>query len=167
MLERSPGLLLQSISYLGSHRILKVLTPEHGLISLLAKFAASRKRSWSALTTPFLLAEWVYVRGKSDLSVLKDGSLVEPFLELKTSYGRLSTAGQMAQDLLRTQMPEKRAEGPFSLAVESFQELGAGKNPADVLVHFRKALLDWEGLWNEGNDLKRVHELFEQRLGQV
>jgi len=165
MLERSPGLLLQSIPYLGSHRILKVLTPEHGLISLLAKFAASRKRSWSALTTPFLLAEWVYVRGRTDLFLLKDGSLVEPFLALKDNYGRLAAAGQMAQDLLKTQMPEKRAEGPFAGAVESFRELAAGKNPAEVLMHFRKMLLDWEGLWNEGTDLKKVHELFEQRLG--
>jgi len=49
--------------------------------------------------------------------------------------------------------------------VESFRELAAGKNPAEVLMHFRKMLLDWEGLWNEGTDLKKVHELFEQRLG--
>ena len=124
MLERSPGLLLQSIPYLGSHRILKVLTPEHGLISLLAKFAASRKRSWSALTTPFLLAEWVYVRGRTDLFLLKDGSLVDPFLSLKDSYGRLSTAGQMAQDLLKTQMPEKRARRPLWERWRDFESWG-------------------------------------------
>jgi DNA repair protein RecO len=148
---------------------LKVLTPTHGLISILAKFAATKKGNWSALTTPFLIAEWVYTQGRSDLCLLKEGSLIDPLFALKDSYARLSTAGQIAQDLLRTQLPGKAAEGPFSIAVTCLRELAAGKEATSSVAAFRRQLLEWEGLWDEDNeevDAKKVNELFEQLLGR-
>jgi DNA repair protein RecO len=169
MSERTLGLLLQSIPYLGSHRILKVLTPTHGLISILAKFAASKKGNWSALTTPFLIAEWVYTQGRSDLCLLKEGSLIDPLFPLKDSYRRIEAAGQIAQDLLRTQLPGKAAEGPFSIAITHLRELAAGKEEMETISSFRRQLLEWEGLWDEGDEgvsSKKINELFEQQLGR-
>ena len=78
--ERSIGLLLQSIPYLSSHRILKVLTPDAGLLTFMARFAASKRAS---LTTPFLLGEWLYIKDKKELHSLHDANSLEDFAALK------------------------------------------------------------------------------------
>ncbi len=80
MEQRSPGLLLQAIPYLGKKKILKLLTPDAGLISLLVKTVRD-----ASLLTPFCLAEWVYKKGQKDLHVLIAASLYDGLLQLKTS----------------------------------------------------------------------------------
>ena len=54
------GVLLQTIPYSGRQRILKIFTPDSGLISLIAK---SKAPVW---TTPFCIAEWVYIKGQKE-----------------------------------------------------------------------------------------------------
>ncbi len=130
---KTVGLLLQSISYLGQKRILKILTPEHGLISLFAK---------SGDLAPFCLAEWIYLPSHRELHTLEDAALLDPLLELRESYSLLTSAGSIAQDLLRTQFPNKKA--PFALACAYFKKLSL--NPPVLAASFRLKLLLHEGL---------------------
>jgi DNA repair protein RecO len=142
---KTQGLLLQTLPYLETHRILKVLTPE-GLVSLMAKSAASPKAGWQSLTTPFLMAEWVYEVGHRDLASLKDGTILEEFPAIKRSFDALSCAGQIAQALLQTQLPGKRAEMPLALGVASLRKMSLFQNPKILLAAFRLRLLAYEGL---------------------
>ncbi|PIS02012.1 MAG: hypothetical protein COT85_07675 [Chlamydiae bacterium CG10_big_fil_rev_8_21_14_0_10_42_34] len=130
---KTPGLLLQSISYLGQKKILKVLTPDHGLISLFTK---------STKLTPFCLAEWVYRETGKEMHTLQDSTLLDPLLNLRQDYQTLTFAGAMAQDLLRTQMPNKKA--PYALASAYFKKLPL--NPQILAASFRLKLLLHEGL---------------------
>jgi hypothetical protein len=134
--EKTQGLLLQSIPYLGQQKILKVLTADHGLISLFAK-------SGKFPTTPFCIAEWVYRASHKELHSLKDATLLDPLLELRQDFAILSTAGAIAQDLLRTQFPNRKA--PFALACAYLKKLPA-LNPKILLASFRLKLLLHEGL---------------------
>jgi len=130
--ETSKGLLLQAIPYLGQKKILKILTQDHGLISLMTRSSAS----------PFCIAEWVYKKTQKELSTLTDFSLLDPLLELRQDYTLITAAGSMARDLLRTQMPNKPA--PFTLACAYFKKLPL--NPQMMLASFRLKLLIHEGL---------------------
>lgn len=143
---RSQGLLLHSLPYLESHRILKIFTPDQGLITLMARFAASKKSRMSALSTPFLLGEWVYAQDKREIHLLKDGTIYEDFAQLKDDYESLLAAGQIAQDLLKTQMPGKEAPLLFNLAASFFRRLPQAPNPAMLAASFRLKLLALEGL---------------------
>lgn len=145
MEEKTSGLLLQSFPYLSSHRILKVLTPKAGLVTFMARFGASKK---AALTTPFLLADWIYTKDKKEIHTLTDASLVDHFSDLKQTYERLEAAGKIAQDLLRTQLPGKPAEAPFELAVACLRKLAAFAHPEVLAAAFRLKLLILEGLFN-------------------
>ncbi len=110
----------------------------------MAKFAASKKSAFTALTTPFVLADWVYAKDKKELHLLKDGTLLDDLSLLKKEYNCLSAAGQIAQDLLKTQMPGKSASALFELALAYLRKLPS--NPLALAASFRLKLLTLEGL---------------------
>ena len=135
MSTNTPGLLLQSIPYLGQKKILKIFTPEHGLVSL---FATTTKLS------PFCLAEWVYRKSNKEIHTLQDTTLLDPLLELRTNYNTLTAAGAIAQDLLRTQLPGKSAPDLYALTCLYLKKLPT--NPHIFAASFRLKLLLHEGL---------------------
>ncbi len=146
MNDRTIGLLLQSLPFMDSHRILKILTPNHGLTTLIARHVASKNNRLHALITPFLVGEWVYRLDHKDIHPLKDGTVLQTFDQLKTNYSHLAVAGQIAQDLLRTQLPGKAAQIPFDLACACLNKLPIFLEPLALLASFRLKLLSYEGL---------------------
>lgn len=139
--KKTEGLLLQAIPYLGDCKILKVLTASDGLVSLMAK-----KKSLHSLTNPFLIAEWVYAKGKGEIHALKDASLCHDFSHLRANYSMISAAGILAQDLLKSQHPEKNGKGPYALAVSFFQKLPESLSYSAMIASFRLKLLLHDGL---------------------
>jgi DNA repair protein RecO len=140
--EKTTGLLLQSIPYLGQTRILKILTPQSGLISLL-----TRRDIASIFTTPFVFAEWVYKeKSQREIHPLNDATLLDDLSTLKKDYSHLLAAAQIAQDLLRTQLPGKACHEPFALALACLRKLPLFQEPATLLAMFRLKLLSLEGL---------------------
>lgn len=135
------GLLLQVIPYLERKKILKIFTPEEGLVSLFVQ-----KTSF----TPFCLAEWVYRKTQKEIQTLQDATLIDPFLHLREDYKILSAAGVMAQDLLRTQLSNKRAPELFDLALFYLKNLSL--TPELIAASFRLKLLLHEGLLSSDPD---------------
>jgi recombinational DNA repair protein (RecF pathway) len=142
--EKTPGLLLQSIAYLGQKRILKVLTPECGILSFLAN-----RNTAAVFTTPFIYAEWVYEKSQREIYLLRDATLLDDLSALKKEYSHLVAAGQIAQDLLRTQLPGKACPEPFTLALACLRKLPLFQESAPLLAMFRLKLLFAEGLLSE------------------
>jgi DNA repair protein RecO len=134
MEEKISGLLLQSIPYLGQKKILKIFTPD-GLLSLFAKTSS---------LSPFCLAEWVYQKTLKEIYPLKDSTLLDPLLQLRQNYATLSAAGSIARDLLRSQLPNKKAPELFQLACLYLRNLSNA--PAILAASFRLKLLVYEGL---------------------
>lgn len=139
--EKTVGLLLQTVPYLAGRRIVKVLTSESGLLS----FLAPRKIS-PALTTPFVWAEWVFAKDHREIQRLKDATLLDDLAALKQDYPRLAAAGQIARDLLRSQMPGKPAAELLALALACLRKLPLFIHPHLLAASFRLKLLSHEGL---------------------
>jgi DNA repair protein RecO len=137
----SQGLLLQAIPYLGSGRILKVFTRKEGLISLFTK-----TRKLGSLGSPFCIGEWVYQDGSKDLYKLKDASLVDPLLDLRTSFEAISSAGLIAQEILKSQLPSPTSPLLYELLIKYFKKLSQFTNPEILPLSFRCKLLLYEGL---------------------
>ncbi len=160
----TPGLLLQAIPYLGQKKILKVFTPEQGLISL---FANKTKLA------PFCLAEWVYKKNQKEIHPLQDATLLDPFLHLREDYDILIAAGAIAQDLLKTQMPGKKAPELFDLALLYLRKLLG--SPKMLVASFRLKILLHEGLLSNepdpafsSSEWEQVHTLaFSRKLSII
>lgn len=134
MEEKTLGLLLQSIPYLGKKKILKVLTPS-GLLAFFAR---------SSTLTPFCIAEWVYRKTEKELHPLLDTTLLDPLIELRQDYAVITAAGALAQDLLRSQLPNKSSPELYQLACLYFKKLPLA--PDIFIASFRLKLLLHEGL---------------------
>ena len=139
--EKNKGLLLQTIPYLGSSRILKVFTREAGLISLFTK-----TKNLGSLGSPFCIGEWIYKGGKGDIYTLQDASLIDPLLDLRHSFASISSAGSMAQDILRSQLPEQASPPLYDLLGGYFKKLAQFSQPEILVISFRLKLLLHEGL---------------------
>src|SRR3990167_5842046 len=138
--EKTEGICLQETPYLEKGKILKVFTKESGLLSVMEKRKASH-------LTPFCLGEWVLRKGRSEIYTLIEGSLLDPFLHLRNSYETLVRAGQLTQDLLRSQLPGKSAPSLYLLFLSYLKKLGQFQNPALLSTSFQLKLLLHEGLF--------------------
>ncbi len=134
MEEKAAGLLLQTTPYLGQKKILKIFTP-HGMATLFAQ---------KCTLTPFCIAEWVWSNTQKEIGTLKDTTLLDPLLCLKESYPLILAAGQLAKDLLRTQLPGKGAPEVYQLACLYFKKLPLA--PTAFVASFKLKLLLHEGL---------------------
>jgi recombinational DNA repair protein (RecF pathway) len=133
--EKTEGLLLHAIPYLGRKQILKVFTPHQGLLT----FATSLSPA------PFCFAEWVYRHAEHlEIYSLLDFTLTDPLLALRSDYPTLTAAGQIARDLLHTQFPHKQAPELYALARLYLKKLSLA--PDLLVASFRLKLLLHEGL---------------------
>jgi hypothetical protein len=80
---------------------------------------------------------------------LQEGTLLDDLRELKTDFSRLTAAGNMANDLLRTQLPGKTAVEPLQLILACFKKLPLFPRPELLNAVFRLKLLLCEGLLHE------------------
>lgn len=138
--ERHVGILLQALPYLG-HRILKIFTPDAGLLTLMAKHVKAKD---AAHTMPFCRAEWVFRKTRSDIYPLKEAKLLDPLSSLREQYSTLMNAGSIASDLLRSQLPHRSAQLLYDLLLASLTHLP--RNPAAIAQSFRLKLLQFEGM---------------------
>lgn len=138
--EITEGLLLQAIPYLEKKKILKVFTPEFGLISLIAKSGQSQ-----SLTTPFCIAEWVFAKKKGEIHRFIEGKVLDDLQGLKKDYKAIVTAGAMAKELLQSQLPHKKAPELYALSCLYLKNLPL--NPGSFLASFKLKLLVSEGLF--------------------
>ena len=138
--EKTEGLLLQATPLLGSQKILKVLTSQGGMISLVVK-----KKELESFTTPFLIGEWVYQKGKKEIHTLKDATLYSDLAFLKLDYASIFFAGQIAQELLKTQYPEKNGTALYSLTCAYLRKSPEFIQKETLLASFRLKLFLHDG----------------------
>ncbi len=106
----------------------------------------ANRRTFSAFA-PFCIAEWVYQKkGSKDLYRLRDASLLDPLLLLRTSYSHLTAASAIARNILASQMSLQSAPNLYALLQSYLQRLAQFDNPNTLSLSFVLKLLTHEGL---------------------
>lgn len=95
MLFSTDGLVLRATDTGEHDRLLLLLTPENGQISVMAKGARSSKGRLAALTQPFVYGNFELYR-KGDMNWLRGGSVTEYFTGVHEDMVKLSLAAYMA-----------------------------------------------------------------------
>jgi DNA repair protein RecO (recombination protein O) len=152
-IEKSSGFVIKAFDYQESGRIVTLLSPSHGKISLLAKGARKTESRFGASLDLLNLIEVIFYEGKG-LNLLRDASLIESYSSLKRDYERLGAAMQAARTLgllLREGQGEGRVFGLFG---ELLGELNQnGKLELKLLqLGFKLKLIDLLGF---GPELER------------
>jgi DNA repair protein RecO (recombination protein O) len=148
--QRDDALLLRSVDYGDADRILTLLTPGQGKLSVLAKAARKSKRRFAGALEPFALLRVELVAGKSGLGRLESASILRAFPTLLGDLARMNAAGA-GLGLLRELIPEAVPDRDvFEDAVQLLEALDAGESSERALkVCFELAQLARAG-WSPG-----------------
>ena len=141
---KTEGIILKMIPYKDHHRVVQMLTPDSGILSLLAKGVSKPKMQ--SLLSPLTHLEVVYRKKGSDLCFFKEGSVIESHHFLRARWDLLESAGKMAGALLQTQFPEKAAPNLYRLLIACLKHLPHFQHPLTLVTLFYLKLLTHEGV---------------------
>jgi len=98
------GIVLKSFDYQDHHKIVKMISPSHGLISVFVGYANKKKSRYRALAEPLTCVS-VNVKTPTDerssLYYLVHGDIVDYFYELKVDYEKIMMFYEMAEIIIR------------------------------------------------------------------
>jgi len=98
------AIVLKSFDYQDHHKIVKVISPSHGLISVFIGYASKKKSRYGALSEPLTCVN-LTVKTPSDerggLYYLIHGEITDPFYELKLEYEKIMMFYEMAEVILK------------------------------------------------------------------
>ncbi len=143
--ESHEGLVLKAIDYKDRQKILTILTPDRGLLSLIIKGITRKKSHLIALATPLIHAEYQLRPQRSALYTFLDGTLLATHQSLRTSLPHLKAAGTILRALLRTQLPGNPSPVLFQLTLAYLRHLSTTADPAPLLSSYLLKLLKHEG----------------------
>lgn len=143
--ESIEGIVLRSLDYKETHRIITLFTPD-GLLSLIVRRISRKNTRLLSLTTPFCHGEYHFHKGKSELLSFRDGSILDDHFSLRNSLKSLQTAGSLASAILSSQLPGKPAPALFFLYKAYHKQASHFKNPDALIASFYLKLLKHEGL---------------------
>lgn len=124
-LVRTPALILHGFRYGDTSRILRLLTPEYGVRSLLAKGAQRPRSRFGALLEPFTEGEALFnLREGRDLLTLAGFSLIRSRQSLGRDLGAFTGAALLAELALRAGTEEPNPALYHTLTT-AFDDLGA------------------------------------------
>lgn len=144
---KSEGVILHALNFGDYDQILTLFTADYGLIKLMVKRALAKKGGQGALTTPLTRVEFIMAKGRSDLFLCRELSLVNQHLQLRNSWESLSAAGDMVQALQATQLQLKPAPLIYALFTCYLDNLPSSSAPDALAASFRLKILRHEGLF--------------------
>lgn len=140
--QHSEGIVLRSTLFKERDRIITLFTKEAGVITLVVKKAHHQV----VLTSPLCQGEFLYVRGKSDLYRFVDGSVIEDNRALRSGFKYLTSAGEMVQAILHSQLSGKPAPKLYLLLTTCLKQLPLFEKPLRLSTSFQLKLLTHEGV---------------------
>jgi len=103
------AIVLKSFDYQDHHKIVKMISPSHGLISVFVGYANKKKSRYRALAEPLTCVN-ANVKVPSDerggLYYLVHGDIIDSFYDLKVDYEKIMMFYEMAEIIIRGDIDE-------------------------------------------------------------
>lgn len=144
MFDEVEGIILKAIDYQETKRILTVFTP-NGLLSFIAYL--SKKQGTTALTQPLTLALFTFKKATHDLLKIKEISLLDTQIAIRSDFDKIQSAGVIVQSLLKTQLPHKPSNLLYQLVKAYLKQLQSTQNTNALTLSFLLKVLRHEGLY--------------------
>ena len=125
------GIILRSREYKEKDRLVSVLTPDLGLITVCAKGTAKPGSRNSFASVPFILCDLVLTISHG-YYYLKDGSVIENNTGIMNSLEAMTVASHISECLIDSSYDAGDARQAYELAVYAFYVLS--NNPASYLT---------------------------------
>ncbi len=147
MIVRTDGVILKSMDFRDSSRILTVYTRDFGKQSLLAKGVRGPRSRMAGVTAPLNYVTLVFYRSEHrDLQLLSQCDLVRPWRALTESLEAMAAGMAICELLTLVVQGEEEHPALFELLVQSLDAVNTAEgNRANALYVFEVRLLDLLG----------------------
>ncbi len=146
-METSRAILLRKTLLSDTSLIVTWFTQAHGKVKTVAKGARRPKSAFAGKLDLFFDAEIQWVRSKkSELHVLKEVVLHEPFEGLRAQYQRTQLAAYFVELIELVTEPEHAVPELYDLLVRAFGYLDHGAPNQRALLHFESELVRLLGI---------------------
>ncbi len=147
MTETTPAFLLRLTKLTDTSLIVTWFTQTHGKIKTVAKGARRPKSPFAGKLDLFFGCEISFIRSaKSDLHLLKEVALRDPFDGLRRDYGRVLLASYFSELIDLATEPEHEAPELFDLLSRALSYLQNAAADQRALRHFESELCRLLGL---------------------
>lgn len=151
-METTAAILLRKTKLSDTSLIVEWLTETHGKIKTVAKGARRPKSAFTGRLDLFFLADIHFARSrKSDLHILKEAELREPFEGLRENYQRVQLASYFVELIELVTEPDHAAADLFDLLQRAFRYLNTGQPTKRALLHFESELVRLLGIHGAPN----------------
>lgn len=144
MLYRVEGIVIRSMDYGESNKIVTLLTKTNGKAGVLIRGAKKVKSRHSSLAQPFTYGEYQYFRS-SGLGTLNHGEIIESHHDLRMHLDLSAYASYAAELTDRTLQEEEPSGFYFEQLKACLAALGEGKDPQIVTNLYEMRILDLAG----------------------
>ncbi len=123
--------VMNSFPWKDRHRLLHLLTPDHGLITALAPAGESLRSRLRCLTQLFSLTELTLTCRQSRFTI-QEGSVIESFVAISSDLDRLAAASHAAEvfsDVARNDEPQRTY---FDLWAYTLYEISVSDDPVFI-----------------------------------
>lgn len=150
-METFSAILLRRTKLTETSLVVTWLTPEAGRIKTVAKGARQVKSRFAGVLDLFHLCEIQISRSrKSDLHILREAVLREPFPGIRQDYGRVSLAGYFIELLEMVTEVDHQAPELFELLTRALNFLNNKPPTRRAMEHFEDELCRALGIYQGG-----------------
>lgn len=140
-MDRTEGIVLRSIDYGETNKIVTLLTPKFGKIAVLAKGANKPQSRLASVSQPFTHGQWLLYGGHAGMATVSQADLVESFRRIREDLYRSAYAMCMSELADRVIEEREPYPGTFQLLLQMFHHLAEGKDPVILLQMFEMKML--------------------------
>ena len=130
-------MLLRSVDYGESDRIVTLLTTTVGKVSAIARSARRSKRRFGGALQPYVLMRATLRKGRGELAHLNRVEVVHAYMGILSDLERIDVAGaalRFVREVIEDNHPDPRA---FSAVTDLLEALEAGGDPHTLAAAFR------------------------------
>ena len=132
MIEKTEGIVIRTLNYGETNKIITVLTPNFGKIGLMARGAKKAKSKLSSASQLFYHGHFLFQKGRG-LGVLHQADSIHPFRHIKEDIVQMAYAAYIVELTDKIIEENMASSSLYKMLLNIFKKMDEGV-PADILA---------------------------------
>ncbi|TCP32352.1 DNA replication and repair protein RecO [Scopulibacillus darangshiensis] len=144
-MEKAEGIVIKTINYGETNKIITVFTKEHGKVGLMARGAKKTKSRLSAASQLLFFGQFLYQKSKG-LGTLYQGETIEPLRNIKADIFKMAYAAYIVEVI--DKLTEQNVRNPFlyDLLIRILTYIEEGVDPEVLTLIFDVKMMGPAGI---------------------
>ncbi len=142
---KTEGIVIGETNYSESSKILKVLTKEYGLISIMSKGCRNLKSKLRGISSKLVYANFYLVYKENGISTLTSADMIDTLKNIRMDINRISYASYLL-DLTEQVYKNSKNMEIYSLLISTLLKINEGYDPDVLTCIYELKLLEYLGI---------------------